>query len=89
MSYKLFKFAEELAELMGKYEMQIAAVPVPTENIPFAYISFQSGAAGVKHAFPNMERCHVSAYDLRTQCLGMTSKEANDFDVNPIAKGHN
>ena len=76
MNYKLLKFTEELAFLMEKYEVQITAEPVPTEKIPFAYVNFQN-RTNIERIFPNMKRCHVTAYDLRTQCLGMSSKEAN------------
>lgn len=77
MNYKLFKFAEKLADLMEKYEVCMASTLHEGAVITFASIRFQT--KDNKHVFPEMERCHISPHDIRTQCLGMTSKEANLF----------
>jgi hypothetical protein len=77
MNYKLFKFAEKLADLMEKHGVCLTSTLHEGRSMTFASIRFQ--AEGNKHIFPNMKRCHVSPYDIRTECLGMTSKEANSI----------
>ena len=70
------EFLLDLANVLEKHKVNIVSPNDSKDPKVFSHVAFQR--YGEKHMFPTLERCHVSAYDLRCEA-GMSSQEANDL----------
>ena len=73
-SKQLNEFLTDLADVMEKHGVYIVANTISDGKRIFGSVGFQS--KGEPDLFPDLKRCHVSAYDLRCES-GMTSAQAN------------
>ena len=76
-------FLLELADLLEKHKVYITSPNDDPKERVFSYVDFIY-RSGCKSLTTEMQRCHVSPYDLRC-ASGMSSKQANDlYQANKI-----
>ena len=70
------EFFQDLANLMEKHGVAIGAKTFAIDEKSYSEVIFQ--AKGIS-LIPKVKRCHVTAYDIRTECLGLSSCQANEL----------